>query len=194
MPIQLPLCCCAQGSSKPSQPSCLPPRLPLPLLPPSSACSCPYQEDADPSDWCVYRNEVHHTSREKSVVLQVRSGCCWSRQATVLLASGGGAAAERLVASAALAVSSRLLCICWEAVAPLELLCRSTHRLPPCPLPSPPPLEQDVRSDPTLPRTRDVRCPICQNNEAVFFTASTEEGMTLFLNCCNCGHRWRDYV
>lgn len=84
--------------------------------------SCPYQEDADPSDWCVYRNEVHHTSREKSVVLQ------------------------------------------------------------------------DVRSDPTLPRTRDVRCPQCANNEAVFFTASTEEGMTLFLNCCNCGHRWRDYV
>lgn len=73
VPIQLPLCCCAQGSSKPSQPSCLPPRLPLPLLPPSSACSCPYQEDADPSDWCVYRNEVHHTSREKSVVLQVRA-------------------------------------------------------------------------------------------------------------------------
>lgn len=53
---------------------------------------------------------------------------------------------------------------------------------------------QDVRSDPTLPRTRDVRCPQCANNEAVFFTASTEEGMTLFLNCCNCGHRWRDYV
>lgn len=67
------------------------------------------------------------------------------------------------------------------------------------PVPSPPPAPrvfalQDVRSDPTLPRTRDVRCPQCTNNEAVFFTASTEEGMTLFLNCCNCGHRWRDYV
>jgi DNA-directed RNA polymerase II subunit RPB9 len=34
--------------------------------------SCGYKEDADPSEWCVYRNEVHHTSREKSVVLQVR--------------------------------------------------------------------------------------------------------------------------
>jgi DNA-directed RNA polymerase II subunit RPB9 len=34
--------------------------------------SCGHTEDADPSDWCVYRNEVHHTSREKSVVLQVR--------------------------------------------------------------------------------------------------------------------------
>lgn len=75
--------------------------------------------------------------------------------------------------------------------------CLQIHSPPPSlapPLPPPPPLEQDVRSDPTLPRTRDVRCPICQNNEAVFFTASTEEGMTLFLNCCNCGHRWRDYV
>jgi len=53
---------------------------------------------------------------------------------------------------------------------------------------------QDVRSDPTLPRTRDVRCPACAGNEAVFFTASTEEGMTLFFNCTTCGHRWRDYV
>ena len=37
------------------------------------------------------------------------------------------------------------------------------------------PLEQDVRADPTLPRTRDVRCPACSHNEAVFFSASTEE-------------------
>ncbi len=35
--------------------------------------SCGYKEDADPKDWCVYRNEVHHTSREKSIVLQVRN-------------------------------------------------------------------------------------------------------------------------
>ncbi len=34
---------------------------------------------------------------------------------------------------------------------------------------------QDVRADPTLPRTRDVRCPECSHNEAVFFSASTEE-------------------
>lgn len=33
--------------------------------------SCNYQEDADPSEWCVYRNEVHHTAKEKNVVLQV---------------------------------------------------------------------------------------------------------------------------
>lgn len=53
---------------------------------------------------------------------------------------------------------------------------------------------QDVRSDPTLPRTKDVRCPSCQHNEAVFFSAHTEEGMTLFFQCTHCGHRWRDYV
>ena len=53
---------------------------------------------------------------------------------------------------------------------------------------------QDVRADPTLPRTRDVRCPTCGHDEAVFFSASTEEGMTLFFNCTGCGHRWRDYV
>lgn len=38
------------------------------------------------------------------------------------------------------------------------------------------PCEQDVRSDPTLPRTKDVRCPMCSHNEAVFFTSSTEQG------------------
>lgn len=59
--------------------------------------------------------------------------------------------------------------------------------------PAPRPV-QDVRSDPTLPRTRDVRCPACNHDEAVFFSTSTEEGMTLFFNCTSCGHRWRDYV
>ncbi|EIE21478.1 DNA-directed RNA polymerase II, 14.5 kDa polypeptide [Coccomyxa subellipsoidea C-169] len=84
--------------------------------------NCGYQEDADPSNYCVYRNEITHTNKERTVILQ------------------------------------------------------------------------DVRSDPTLPRTRDVICPKCAHNEAVFFSASTEEGMTLFFNCCKCGHRWRDYV
>jgi DNA-directed RNA polymerase II subunit RPB9 len=51
-----------------------------------------------------------------------------------------------------------------------------------------------VRSDPTLPRTNEVRCPTCAGTEAVFFTAATEEGMTLFFNCVACGHRWRDHV
>jgi DNA-directed RNA polymerase II subunit RPB9 len=83
---------------------------------------CGYKEDAAPSDWCVFRNEVHHTSREKAIVLQ------------------------------------------------------------------------DVRSDPTLPRTNEVRCPSCGHTEAVFFSASTEEGMTLFFNCTGCAHRWRDHV
>uniref|UniRef100_A0A453JA95 TFIIS-type domain-containing protein n=1 Tax=Aegilops tauschii subsp. strangulata TaxID=200361 RepID=A0A453JA95_AEGTS len=55
---------------------------------------------------------------------------------------------------------------------------------------------QDVASDPTLPRTKDVRCAACGHGEAVFFqaTARGEEGMTLFFVCCNpsCGNRWRE--
>ena len=34
---------------------------------------------------------------------------------------------------------------------------------------------QDVTADPTLPRTRDVTCAKCGHNEAVFFSAATEE-------------------
>ncbi|KAK2644414.1 hypothetical protein Ddye_019609 [Dipteronia dyeriana] len=55
---------------------------------------------------------------------------------------------------------------------------------------------QDVAADPTLPRTKAVRCTKCQHGEAVFFQATSrgEEGMTLFFVCCNpnCGHRWRE--
>lgn len=52
----------------------------------------------------------------------------------------------------------------------------------------------DVRQDPTLPRTRDVRCPQCDHTEAVFIHLNTEQGMTLYYCCDACGHRWRDYV
>ncbi|KAK9115917.1 hypothetical protein Sjap_014864 [Stephania japonica] len=52
---------------------------------------------------------------------------------------------------------------------------------------------QDVTSDPTLPRTKSVRCAKCNHGEAVFFQATSrgEERMTLFFVCCNsnCGHR-----
>lgn len=34
---------------------------------------------------------------------------------------------------------------------------------------------QDVTADPTLPRTQEVTCPQCQHNEAVFFSASSEQ-------------------
>ncbi|XP_003559043.1 DNA-directed RNA polymerases II, IV and V subunit 9A [Brachypodium distachyon] len=55
---------------------------------------------------------------------------------------------------------------------------------------------QDVASDPTLPRTKSVRCTACGHGEAVYFqaTARGEEGMTLFYVCCNlsCGNRWRE--
>ncbi|XP_074577878.1 DNA-directed RNA polymerases II, IV and V subunit 9A-like [Curcuma longa] len=54
----------------------------------------------------------------------------------------------------------------------------------------------DVASDPTLPRTKTMRCTQCNHPEVVFFQAAArgEEGMTLFFVCCNanCGHRWRE--
>ncbi|KAL6653682.1 hypothetical protein ACP70R_008094 [Stipagrostis hirtigluma subsp. patula] len=59
-------------------------------------------------------------------------------------------------------------------------------------------LFEDVASDPTLPRTKSVRCAACGHGEAVFFQAMVrgeeDEGMSLFFVCCNpsCGHRWRD--
>mmetsp|Transcript_30600 Transcript_30600/g.51551 ORF Transcript_30600/g.51551 Transcript_30600/m.51551 type:complete len:116 (+) Transcript_30600:345-692(+) len=55
----------------------------------------------------------------------------------------------------------------------------------------------DLAADPTLPRTKGVRCAKCGNNEAVFFQSTSRtdtEGMTLFFVCCNsdCQHRWRE--
>lgn len=58
---------------------------------------------------------------------------------------------------------------CVQPGAPSSWACAP---LPPPPLPG----VQDVRSDPTLPRTKDVTCPVCTNSEAVFFTSSTEQG------------------
>mmetsp|Transcript_4942 Transcript_4942/g.8791 ORF Transcript_4942/g.8791 Transcript_4942/m.8791 type:complete len:110 (+) Transcript_4942:126-455(+) len=53
----------------------------------------------------------------------------------------------------------------------------------------------DVTTDPTLPRTKEVSCPQCQNQEAVFFQSTSRsdaEAMTLFFVCTGCGHRWRE--
>ncbi|KAK8470989.1 hypothetical protein PHAVU_003G112600 [Phaseolus vulgaris] len=55
---------------------------------------------------------------------------------------------------------------------------------------------ENVAADPTLPRTKSVRCSQCNHGEAVFFkaTAKGEEGSALNFVCCNptCGNRWRD--
>jgi len=55
----------------------------------------------------------------------------------------------------------------------------------------------DVTADPTLPRTKGVKCGKCGHGEAVFFQSTSRqdtEGMTLFFVCCNseCQHRWRE--
>jgi len=52
----------------------------------------------------------------------------------------------------------------------------------------------DVRADPALPRTRSVTCPKCGHKEAVFFSQTTAEGMTLFYQCLGCVERWKDVV
>ena len=53
---------------------------------------------------------------------------------------------------------------------------------------------EDVRADPTLPRTKDQLCPKCGNREAVFFSSHTPEGMTLWFQCMSCGQKWKDAV
>jgi DNA-directed RNA polymerase II subunit RPB9 len=50
----------------------------------------------------------------------------------------------------------------------------------------------DVTSDPTLPRSKNVRCSRCGNGEAVFFSLTTSEGMSLFFQCTSCTNRWKD--
>ncbi|CEG00995.1 DNA-directed RNA polymerase, subunit C11/M/9 [Ostreococcus tauri] len=50
----------------------------------------------------------------------------------------------------------------------------------------------DVRTDPTLPHSKDVQCALCDTKEAVFFSQTTTEGMSLFFQCISCGHKWKD--
>ncbi|XP_078156131.1 DNA-directed RNA polymerases II, IV and V subunit 9B-like [Carex rostrata] len=55
---------------------------------------------------------------------------------------------------------------------------------------------KDAVADPSLPRTRSIKCANCNHSESVFYLAAAEgeEGLRLFFHCCNtnCGHRWRD--
>jgi len=50
----------------------------------------------------------------------------------------------------------------------------------------------DVRTDPTLPHSKDVQCSLCDAREAVFFSQTTTEGMSLYFQCVSCGHKWKD--
>jgi len=54
---------------------------------------------------------------------------------------------------------------------------------------------EDIISDATLPRSRDVRCELCGHEEACFFQArglSEDDSMKLFFVCTRpgCGHQW----
>jgi len=47
-----------------------------------------------------------------------------------------------------------------------------------------------------MPRTRDVRCPRCGNDEAEYWflqTRRADEPPTRFYRCVKCGHVWREY-
>ena len=50
----------------------------------------------------------------------------------------------------------------------------------------------DLTSDPTLPRSKDVRCKKCDTREAVFFSMATSEGMSLHFQCVACQYKWKD--
>jgi|EP01047_Picozoa_sp_COSAG01_P051203 DNA-directed RNA polymerase II subunit RPB9 len=54
-------------------------------------------------------------------------------------------------------------------------------------------MADDIISDPTLPRSRDVTCSECGHFEAVFFQLQgmpDREAMRLFFVCTNCKHQW----
>merc|ERR1712012_942115 len=58
-------------------------------------------------------------------------------------------------------------------------------------------INPDVIGDPTLPRSTDHPCPICQCKESVFFqsdSSSAEDEMKLYYVCTNvdCTHRWTE--
>ena len=51
-------------------------------------------------------------------------------------------------------------------------------------------INPDVIMDPSLPRTRDFKCPKCGHDEAVFFNAQStkeDEAMSLMFLCCKAG-------
>jgi DNA-directed RNA polymerase subunit M/transcription elongation factor TFIIS len=58
-----------------------------------------------------------------------------------------------------------------------------------------PKVVSDVRDDPTLSRTNEIRCEMCGYTEAVYFhdpETSNKKHFTLMFVCCHegCGHSW----
>ena len=45
-----------------------------------------------------------------------------------------------------------------------------------------------------MPRTRNVKCVKCDNNEAVYIQSlnPTTENIALFFVCCKCNNIWRE--
>jgi len=159
--------------------------------------NCDYKEDADPADWCVYRcgrkscrpdlpcaaaglarvwmlgpAHADHTRSIKYACALVfaHSSTLVASQGKLCLASGD----ERRSCKAWLTGSSLRRGLAavhgsaQRAAAPRRNEITHSHKEKTVVL-------QDVSADPTLPRTRDVMCQKCQHNEAVFFSAATEE-------------------
>jgi len=51
----------------------------------------------------------------------------------------------------------------------------------------------DVASDPTLPRTHEVKCRECGNNEACYFQSpvgKNDDALVLYFVCTKCSNTW----
>ncbi|XP_020585599.1 DNA-directed RNA polymerases II, IV and V subunit 9A-like [Phalaenopsis equestris] len=59
---------------------------------------------------------------------------------------------------------------------------------------APPVVLRDAYADPTLPRVKGFKCPICTHPKVAFFVANPMESLARTYACCNpsCGHNWRD--
>jgi DNA-directed RNA polymerase II subunit RPB9 len=55
-------------------------------------------------------------------------------------------------------------------------------------------VQSTLVDDPTLPRSHNVPCGNCGNEEAVFFQSDTSDArsdsLALIFVCCNCGNKW----
>ena len=148
--------------------------------------NCSYTEDAEEADWCVYRNAVKEV-KDKTVITQVTSP---SGKMDCVCSDNFHAHFPHRVGSACLLVLLAVVHVCKAACLNFPKLAQ----LIVCALTVGCCATQDVRFNPTLPRTKDVQCPACNHNESVYYTSATSTGMTLHFQCTDCGHKWLDSV
>ena len=175
------------------------------------SCRCGYQEDVDPSRWCVYRNEVHHTSKERTVILRV------SHPASEVALRGADAGTVPpvhmdLIWRGMLGRPSGTSAMMSAARA----FCRTSGQIPRCHARAmcgvrPAAIMKQFsfqpaqrRCAPAAPVTfmgipgalqrLSIVLPHVPTRNSERSNPCTLQGMTLFFNCTSCNHRWRDYV